>query len=137
MAEGSSPTTKLYVALAGLGTSSTAAYDRVKWIGFDTSDMSSYNDSTNALAGETSTGGMARGTTTIAITLATTTVAADTMQFYVSTSPTSAVSITGAGGFSASTGGNLLCWHRWAATVNAASTDTIQETIKIQEEIGV
>jgi hypothetical protein len=137
MAEASSPTSNLYVALAGLLTSSTSAFDRPKWIGFDSTDMLAYTATTNALTGEMSTGGLARGTTTVVVTVATTTIAADTCQLYVSTSPTSAVSIYGVGAFSASTAGNLLAWHRWAAVVNATSTDTIQETLKIQEEIGV
>ena len=136
MAEGSSPTNRLYASLA-LALQAGAGFDRPLWMGFDSSDMLAYTAATNALTAEMSTGGLARGTTTVVLTLATTTVAADSCKCYASTSPTTAAAIYGAGMFSASTVGNLLAWHRWAAVVNATSTDTIQETITIQEEVGV
>jgi len=136
MAEGSSPTNKIYTALATALQAGTG-FDRPLWMAFDSTDMLAYTAATNALTGELSTGGIARGTTTVTLTLTTTSVPADTCQIYLSCSPTGAAPIYGAGVFSASTAGNLLAWHRWAALVNAASTDTIQETISIQEEIGV
>ena len=136
MAEGSSPTNKLYTAVA-TWLQAGAGGERPLYMAFDTADMSGYSAATNALTGESSTGGISRATTSPTLTLATTAVAADTCQIYLSATPTGAAALTGAGVFSANTSGNLLAWHRWAATVNAASTDTIQETIKIQAEVGV
>jgi hypothetical protein len=136
MAEGSSPTNKLYVSLA-LALQAGAGFDRPLWMAFDSTDMLAYSAATNALTGELSTGGIARGTTTVTLSLATTAIAADTCTAYLSCTPTGSAPIYGAGLFSASTAGNLLAWHRWAGLVTVASTDTIQETINIQEEIGV
>ena len=135
MAERSSPTNKLYVSLA-LALEAGAGFDRPLYMAFDTADMSAYTAATNALTGESSTGGIGRATTSVTLSLATTTIAADTCQVYLSASPTGAAALTGCGVFSANTNGNLLAFHQWPATVNATSTDTIQETLKIQEEIG-
>ncbi len=136
MAERGQATNALYVASA-LAMQAGAGFGRPLWIGFDSTSMAAYTAATNALTGEMSTGGLARGTTTVVLTNSTQTVANDACKCYVSTTPTSAVTIYGAGAFSASTAGNLLAFHEWAALVNAASTDTIQESIILQYENGV
>lgn len=128
MAEASSPTNKLYAKigalLAGVGA----------WIALDKGDMSAFDATTNALASEATESGVARAAATV--TNETTTIAGDSCQWYKSFAVGATVGLTGAGVMSASGSGDMWAWHRWPATVNAISGDTINETIKDKAEIG-
>jgi hypothetical protein len=128
MAEGSSPTNKIYAKFANLLAAVNA------WIALDKGDMAAFDASTNALASEATESGVARAAATV--TQETTTVTGDSVQWYKSFAVNATVALTGAGVFSASGSGDMWAWHRWPATVNAIAGDTINETIKDKQEIG-
>ena len=129
MAEASSPTNKLYGKIGTLLAAVGA------WIALDKGDMAAFDATTTALASEATESGVARAAATVSNE--TITVAGDTCKWTKSFSVGATVALTGAGVMSASGSGDMWAWHRWPATVNAISGDTVVETIQDKSEIGV
>lgn len=128
MAEGSSPTNKLYAKIAGLLAGQNA------WIALDKGDMSAFSATTNAPASEATESGVARAAATVSNV--TTTVTNDTCRWYKSFSVGATVTLKGALVMSADSNGDCWAWHRWAGDANVQSGDTINETIDCQSKIG-
>jgi hypothetical protein len=133
MAEASSPTNKLYLAKAK-AMQAGESFDRPLYIALDKGDMSAFDASTNAPASEATEDGVARAAAIL--TLQQTTIANDTCRVYKSFSVGASVPLTGALAMSAESEGNALAWHRWAATANVQSGDTINEQIDIVDKVG-
>ncbi len=128
MAEGTSPTNKLYTKVGGL----LAALSL--WIALDKGDMAALDETTNAPVSEATESGVARAAATV--TNPQTTVIGDTLQAYKSFAVNATVALTGAHVMSAAAVGDDYQWHRWAATANVIAGDTVNETLKIQSKLG-
>ena len=129
MAEGSSGTQKLWAKAAGLMAAQTA------FIALDKGNMDTMAATSNSLVNEATEAGMAR--TAATVTNVTTTVANDTVQWQAVFTMGAIVALSGAGVLSASSGGDLWAWHRWAGVVTTNVGDTLTQTFKCKQTAGV
>jgi len=136
MAEGSSTTNKAYAA-AALWFQAGTGGDRPVGICLDSGSMAAFDETTNAPTDETGESGLTRAEATLTIEDSSGDLN-DICQCYHKWTAGEDASITGSEGMSTSTtGGNMLWWHRWAATLSGlASGDTIEETVQLQFKLG-
>ncbi|RLC33771.1 MAG: hypothetical protein DRZ76_03925 [Candidatus Nealsonbacteria bacterium] len=134
MAQTQSPTIKLYRAAAE-AIKGESSFSKFTHIALDEGDMSSFNEQTNALASECSVSGLTRVAATV--TNQTTTYTNDTVQAYHQFTAAGDASITGFGIFDSGSGGNLLMWCAFAASLALESGDKLACTGKAQFKLGV
>ena len=114
------------------GTGSPVAWTYMA-LGTDTGPGNNDNATSTTLKAEnTTSNGLQRTATGVTASVVTTTVTNDTAQWVKTFTSTATMTITEAGIFNASSGGDMLVYGELSPTAPMVSTDTLTLTIKCQ-----